>query len=178
MGWLGHDEVGLQRVAVEGLGIRLSLGVGEGRKRNRRAGSTWSIVDVGQRKRIACLVLPGLKVHGLAWADAQQDPQNFQVGHLLGERRIEAGAALLDKRKVEPRREGDRLEMGGDACGVVTADGTAGGVGVGSWDGRMLPHVQTGDGLNELRTGIEIGVGDAAVPGPEAGVHGELASGW
>ncbi len=53
-----------------------------------------SLVRVGQRKRIAGLVLPGLKVHGLAWADTQQDSQNFQIGYLLSERGIEAGAAL------------------------------------------------------------------------------------
>jgi hypothetical protein len=74
VGWLGHDEVGLQGVAFEGLGIGLSLSVCEGCKRNRRASSTWSIVDIRQWESIPCLILPGLKVHGLAGADAKQDP--------------------------------------------------------------------------------------------------------
>ena len=64
--------------------------------------------------------------------------------------------------------------MGRDARGEITADGTAGSVSIGSWDGCMLPYIETGNGLNELRTRVEIGVGDAAVPGPKAGVDGEL----
>lgn len=31
----------------------------------------------------------------------------------------------------------------------------------------MLPYVETGHGLSKLRTGIEIGVSDAAILGPE-----------
>src|SRR5258708_20256207 len=38
----------------------------------------------------------------------------------------------------------------------------------------MPPDEQVRNGLRELRAGIEVGVGDAAVPGPEAGVDGEL----
>jgi hypothetical protein len=50
-------------------------------------------------------------VHGLARTDTQQDSQNFQIGHVLGERGIQAGAALLDERKMKSRREGDSLEQ-------------------------------------------------------------------
>src|SRR5882757_1047048 len=64
--------------------------------------------------------------------------------------------------------------MGRDAGGKVTSDGAAGGISVGSWDCCMLPHIETGNGLNKLRTRIEIGVSDAAVLGPKAGVHGKL----
>src|SRR5712692_4676778 len=73
VGWLGHDEVGLQRIAVERLGIRLSLGCGEGRKRDACPGSAGAIVRVGNRKSIAGLILPGLEMHGLARTDAEQD---------------------------------------------------------------------------------------------------------
>src|ERR1700751_5359242 len=165
MGWLGHDQVGLQGWWLAGSEVR---------KGNRRAGSTWSLVNVSQGKRIACLVLPGLKVHGLARTDAQKDPQNFQISYLLRKSWIEAGAALLNKCKVEPRGEGDCLQMGRDAGGKVGADGAAGSVSVGSWDGCMLPYIETGNGLNELRAGVKIGVGGAPVPGPKAGVDGEL----
>jgi len=65
------------------------------------------------------------------------------------------------------RGEGDCLQMGRDAGGEITADGTAGSVSVGSWDSCMLPYIETGNGLNELRTRVEIGVGDAAVPRPK-----------
>src|SRR3984957_11461737 len=69
VGWLGHDQGGLQGVAFQGLRIGLSLGVSESCKGDRCARSTRSIIHVGQRKRVACLVLPGLKVHGLAGAN-------------------------------------------------------------------------------------------------------------
>src|ERR1700722_5574108 len=71
--WLGHDEVGLQGIAFERFGIRLSLGCREGCKRNTGASPSRAIVYIGQRQRVACLVLPGLEVHGLAWPDAEQD---------------------------------------------------------------------------------------------------------
>jgi len=47
MGRLGHDEVGLQRIAVEGLGIRLALGSRERRERYGCARAARSVVRVG-----------------------------------------------------------------------------------------------------------------------------------
>src|SRR5919198_1267907 len=47
------------------------------------------------------LVLPGLEVLRLGGPDAEQDPQDLGVAHPLRQRRIQAGAALLDEREVE-----------------------------------------------------------------------------
>ena len=58
--------------------------------------------------RVARLVLPGLEMHRLGWADAEQDSQNVRMGDPLSQLRIDAGAALLNKGKVEPCGEGDR----------------------------------------------------------------------
>ncbi len=58
--------------------------------------------------------------------------------------------------------------------GVITAEGTAGGVGVGSGNRCMLTHIQTRDCLNERRTRVEIGVRNAAVPRPKTGIYSEL----
>ena len=57
----------------------------------------------------------------------------------------------------------------------VSADGATLGVGVGSWDCGVLPHIQARDCLNERRIWIEIGIGDAAVARPETRVNGELS---
>ena len=78
---------------------------------------------------------------------------------------------MLDKRKVKPRREGDRLEVGGDA-GWGIAQVTAGRVSIASGNRRMLPFIQTRNCLIERRA--EIRVGRAAVPNPPTGVHAEL----
>src|SRR5438094_8781258 len=137
----------------------------------KRDGGPRDGVHVGQRKRLACLVLPSLKVHDLRSADADEDPQHFQTGYPLNEIGVEAGASLLDKRKVKSRREGDRLEMGGDAGWGITQI-TAGRVGIASGNCRMLPFIQTRNCLIERRA--EIRVGRAAVPNPPTGVHAEL----
>ena len=57
---------------------------------------------------------------------------------------------------------------------VVRADGAARGVGVGAGDRGVQLHIQAGDGLSERRIRIEVGIGDAAITRPEAGVDGEL----
>src|SRR5258707_7882606 len=88
--------------------------------------------------RIASLVLPSLKVHCLAWTDTEEDSQNFWVGYSLSKLRVEAGATLLNKAKVEARREGDRL----DQVSVVR-------VSISSGNSRMLPNIQTRDCLSE-----------------------------
>src|SRR5579864_8428701 len=96
----------------------------------------WGPIRVGVR--IPGFVLPSLKVHGLGWAYTQDDPQNFGVGYSLSKTRIEAGAALLNKAKVEARRKGNRI----DQVRVVR-------IGIGSGNCRMLSYVQTRDGLSE-----------------------------
>ena len=78
---------------------------------------------------------------------------------------------MLDKREMKSRREGNRLEMRRNA-GWEIAQVTAGRVGIGSGNRRMLPHVQTRNCLIERRT--EIGIGGAAVPNPPTGIHAEL----
>ena len=163
VGWLGHDEVGLKRIAVEGLGICLALGLRQSGERYGCAGAAGAVVGVGNGKRVAGFVLPGLEMHGLARADAEQDSQDFEVGYFLRERGIQAAATLFDERKMESGGEGDGLEMSGDALGVVRAEGAALGVGVGPGNRGVLLDVQAGDGLREWSIGVEIGIRDAAV---------------
>src|SRR5690242_21931877 len=82
----------------------------------------------------------------------------------LRHRRIESGAALFDRRKVETRRIRNGLKEVGIA-GVSVCPGNC----------RMLPFVQVGDSLREGETGLQVRVVVAdAVPGPPTGVHGEL----
>ncbi|WP_433983728.1 hypothetical protein RBB78_23205 [Tunturiibacter empetritectus] len=75
---------------------------------------------------------------------------------------------------MESSGEGDRLEVGCDACCVIAADEAAGGIGVGSWNRGMPAYVETGNRLQERRVLVDVGVGNAAIRGPEAGVDGEL----
>jgi hypothetical protein len=163
MGWLGHDQVSLQRIAVEGLGIRLALGSRERRERYCCARAARSVVRVGNRKSIAGFVLPRLEVHGLARTDAEQDSQNLEVRYLLRQRGIEAAAALFDKCKVKSGSEGDGLEVSADALRVVVGDRAVSRVRVGPGNRRVLLHVQARDSLHERRARIEIGIRDAAV---------------
>lgn len=64
---------------------------------------------------------------------------------------------MLDKREMESRREGDRLQVRGDRCRVVIAKDAAGRVVIAPGNRCMLPYIQTRDCLNEQRTGVEIG---------------------
>src|SRR4029077_11229213 len=110
------------------------------------------------------LVLPSLEVHCLGWANTEHDSQDFRIGHPLSQGRIEAGAALFNKRKVEPCREGDRV----DKVGVVR-------ISISSGNCRMQPMVQRGDCLSKFECGIEIRVVVvAAVLAPKTRVDGEL----
>ncbi len=52
----------------------------------------------------------------LAPANAQQNPQNFQIGYLLSQRRVQTTSTLLDEREVESRRVRNRLQMVGDVA--------------------------------------------------------------
>jgi hypothetical protein len=113
-------------------------------------------------------------VHRLAWANTQEDSQNFRIGYLLRQRWIEARATLLDEREMESRREGNRLEVRGDRCRVVIAKGTASRVVIAPWNRCVLPYIQTRDCLNERRARVEIGVRNTAVPRPNTGIYCEL----
>ena len=128
---LRHDQVGLQ----------VLTGRSEIRKADRHA-SDW-VNDVCQWGRVACFVLPSLKVHGFGGADADQDAQNFRMRGALRHSRIEGGATLFDRRKVETRGVRDGLQEVGIA-----------GIGVGSGNCRVLPFEQVSDSLREDETGI------------------------
>ena len=146
-GGLGHDQVGLEVLPAKGSSIEV--------------GKHQPIGGIGQSRRVARLVMPGLKMGGLGGADTEQDAQHLWTGDPLRQRWVEAGATLLDEGKVEARRVGDRLNvvLGGQ-------------VGIGPGNGRKLPFTQTRDGLRERVT--EIGVlCAAAVARPPTGVHGE-----
>ena len=60
---LGHDQVGLEQFAV---GVEV--------------GEDQTVRGVGQGRRVAGFVLPGLEVHDLAAADAEQDAQHLLCG--------------------------------------------------------------------------------------------------
>ena len=97
-----------------------------------------------------------------------QDSQNFQIGHLLSQRGIQAGAALLDKPKVESRRVGNRLQMIGDGAVRVQSE-----VVIVPRNGGVLTFGEIRDGV--LERVPEIGIlGIIAVARPPSGVHGEL----
>jgi hypothetical protein len=88
--WLGHDQIGLEILPAEGRRIEVGkheIGIG----------------GIGQRRCVARLVLPGLEVHGFGRADTEQDEQDLWVGDLLGQRRVEAAAALLDGGEIETK---------------------------------------------------------------------------
>ena len=147
-GWLRHDQVGLEVLPTKGGALR--------------SGNTNPFVGSVRGGALPALSMPGLKVRGLGWADTEQDSQHFRIGDPLSQRWVEAGATLLDKRKMEARRVGDRLDVviGGEVAIV-------------SGNCRKLPFQQTRDGWWKRVT--EIGVlRAAAVPNPPTGVHGEL----
>src|SRR5207245_5363896 len=73
----------------------------------RRGVEIWKhqpVSGVGQRRRIARLVLPGLEVHCLSRADAKQYPQDLWTGDPLSERWVEAeiGRASCRERGWRP----------------------------------------------------------------------------
>jgi hypothetical protein len=113
---------------------------------------------------VPALFLPGLEVHSLGRADAEQDSQDLWMGYSLGQCWVEAGAALLDKAEMERRRVGDRLN-------VIRGSE----VGIASGDCRKFPGEQAWDRLRELESWAKIRVmGAAAIPRPPTGVDGEL----
>jgi hypothetical protein len=93
-----------------------------------RSGKTSPLVGSVRGGALPALVLPGLEMHGLGRANAEQDSQDHRIGDLQGQGRIEAGAALLDRGKMECRGVGDGLNMRFILY-----------VGIGSGDCRMRP---------------------------------------
>ena len=81
--------------------------------------------------RITGLVLPSLKVHCLGWTDTEEDAQDFWILCPLSELRVETGATLLNKAKVEARREGDCVDQVGVVCVCIS-----------SRNCRVLPNIQ------------------------------------
>jgi hypothetical protein len=117
-----------------------------------------------QRSGIACLVLPGLKVHDLGSADTKEDSKNFETRCFLSQRRVEARATLFNITKVKSGRESDRFNM-------ITRVTWVAQLVVVSRNCCMQPNAQTGDCVREGRA--EIRVGGAAVAGPPTGVYRE-----
>src|SRR5713101_2244257 len=87
--WLRHDQVGLKVLAAKRRRIQVWKG----------HGYTGHGIHGSQGRRIARLVVPGLKMSCLGRANAEHDSQHFHVGHPLSQRRIEAVATLFDSRK-------------------------------------------------------------------------------
>src|SRR6185437_16202357 len=86
------------------------------------------------------------------------------MGYPLSQRRINASAALLDKREVKSRGICDCLDV--VARGKIV---------VGSRNRWKLPLAQTWNRLWKRERRIEVGiVGAAPAPGPPTGVHREL----
>src|SRR5260221_12818051 len=156
-GGLGHDQVGLEVLSAKRRGIEV-------RKHQ-------PIRGVGQSRRIACLVVPGLKMHCLGWADTEQDAQHFWIGDSLGQRGVEARATLLAESKIEYHCVGCSAEC--VKGGWVISRFKALQVSIGSGNGRKLPFTQPRDCLSKRVTEIG-GLCAAAVPPPPTGVHGEL----
>ena len=98
-------------------------------------------------------------MHGLGWADAEQDPQHLGAGDSLCQLRIEAGAALFDHGEMESGCVCDRLEM------LLRRQ-----VCVRAWDAGELAGGEIGDRLGERVAEVGILRG-AAVPRPPARVH-------
>ncbi len=147
-----HDQVGLKVLATKWRRIQVWKGDGHA--------SNW--INRGQGRRITRLIRPGLKVHCLRGADADQDSQDLHVSGPLRHRGIEAVATLFDRWKMESRRVGNRLKE----VRVLQ-------VIIGSGNCRMLPNRQSGDRLREGVTQIGV-LGAAAVPSPPTGVQREL----
>src|ERR1700730_3838946 len=124
---------------------------------------------IRRRKRVARLVVPGLEVHGLGRADAQQDPQDHWIGDSQCQCRVKAGAALLDKAEMERRRVGDGLDVGLTSWISIRY--------IDRGDCRMrFPFDEQGwDRLRKNKRRIKIGIlVAAAIPRPPAGIDDKL----
>src|SRR5580704_5046404 len=160
-GRFGHDQVGLEHiwnVFVRSPIVGIDAGVEVWKRK----------VAVGDEGRVASLVVPGLEVHDLAAADAEQNPQDFQIGYLLRQRRVQAASALLDECEVESRRVRNRLQMVGDVALGIQAQ-----VGIAQGNGRMLSLSEIWNCVLESSSKVWIR-GRAAVPCPPFSVYRQL----
>src|SRR5258705_1431331 len=89
---------------------------------------------------------------------------------------VEGGATLLNKRKMESRRKGNRFEKirEGRLSWISRVNDAPGRVVVAPRDRRVHSHIQARDGVCKNRARIKIGIGNAAVLRPKAGINGEL----
>ena len=98
----------------------------------------------------------------LSSADAEQDAQNFHVGHPLRQFGVEARSALLNPGKVKTSGVGDRLNK----VHIVR-------VSVRSRNRRMLSNGECGNGVRKRVAEVRV-LGEAAVTSPPAGIDREL----
>src|SRR6202030_389223 len=92
----------------------------------------------------ARFILPGLEMHDLRSADAEDNLERFRASSLLRHRRVEARATSLDESKVKPGRERDPLHVIARIIGIVAAE-----VAVVARNGRVQASGQAGDGGGE-----------------------------
>ncbi len=76
-----------------------------------RSGNTSPLVGSRSAGALPALSDQVWKMHRLGGADAEHDAQHLGVLHALGQLRVQAGAALLDRAEVEPGGVGDRLQV-------------------------------------------------------------------
>ncbi len=93
-----------------------------------------------------------------AGADAQQNAQDFEISELLRKRGVQTGSPHFDESKVETCGESDRLEMGGDAFGVIAAEAATVWVSIRSRNRGVLFHIQAwhgpANGAPESKSGL------------------------
>src|SRR5258706_16198315 len=106
----------------------------------------------------------------LSAADAENDAQHFQTSGPLRQHWVQAGATLLNSRKVEASGVGDGLCEVGD---VVRLRGIGLHIRVASGNRRMLSHGNTWDGLRERVAEIWI-PGTATIARKPSSVDREL----
>src|ERR1044071_1225809 len=153
-GRLRHDQISLKSLTSKWRSIQI-------RKYQ-------TIGRVSKWRGIACLILPGLKVHRLRRADAQQNSQHFLMRDALRQRGIKAGSPLFDHRKVKAGGIGDRLEMRRWLFGSRTGQIT-----IVSWNRRKLPLHQSRNSLRESIPEIRV-LRAASVARPPTGIHAKL----
>src|SRR5258707_14499924 len=103
--------------------------------------------------------------------NAREDSQNLLMRDVQAEVRVDAGARLLERRKMKPGRVGNRLHTALPA--VSRRNGlllVRRGVGVIHWNGRLVYDMH---GLRE-GSATQIRVLCTAIPGVPTGVHIEI----
>src|SRR4029077_4671191 len=128
--WFRHDQIGLEFIgncfaAAYGTGCT-RVGIDPGIEGGE------SEIAVGDVGRVSGFVVPDLEMHGFARADAEKNPQNFQISYFLSQRGVKASATLLDEPKVKTGRARNSLKMIGNSavrveCGFV----------IGPWNSRV-----------------------------------------